>query len=93
MISEALYNRAALKPETLSLYRGMLIESRDPRLTGVRFVRLVNTFAREKRVPPPVHSSAMLAFLDGELRDFDTPEATERRRREVMEEMKRLLRV
>ena len=90
MISEALYNRAALKPETLRLYRGMLIDSRDPRLTGVR---LVNTFARERGVPPPVHSSAMLAFLDSELRGFDTPEAMERRRREVMEEMKRLLRV
>ena len=93
MISEALYNRAALKPETLSLYRGMLIDSRDPHLTGVRFVRLVNTFARERGVAPPVHSFTMLAFLDGELRDFDTPEATERRRREVMEDMKRLLRI
>ena len=93
MMSEALYNRAARNPETLRLYRGMLIDSRDAQLTGVRFVRLVNTFARERGVPPPVHSSAMLAFLDAELRDFDTPEATERRRREAMEEMKRVLRV
>ena len=92
MGDNALYNRAALNPETLRLYRALL-DSHDGRLMGVRFVRLVNRFAREKGVPPPVHSSAMLAFLDNELRGFDTPEAMERRRREVMEEMKRLLRV
>jgi hypothetical protein len=93
MMGEALHNRAALKPETLRLYRGMLLDSRDAGLMGVRFVRLVNTFARERGLPPPVRSSDMLAFLDGELRDFDTPEATEKRRRMLMEEMKRLLRL
>ena len=93
MGDNALYNRAALNSETLRLYHGMLLHSGDERLTGVRFVRLVNRFARERGVPPPVRSFNMLAFLDRELRDFDTPEATERRRREVMEEMKRLLRI
>ena len=93
MGDNALYNRAALNPETLRLYRGMLLHSHDARQMGVRFVRLVNTFARERGVPPPVHSSTMLAFLDGELRGFDTLEATERRRRAVVEEMRRLLRV
>jgi hypothetical protein len=92
MGDNALYNRAALSPKNLRLYRELL-DSRDERLMGVRFVRLVNTFARERGVAPPVHPSAMLAFLDDELRDFDTPEATERRRRDVMEEMKRLLRI
>ena len=92
MGDDALYNRAALSPKTLRLYRELL-NSSDEKQMGLRFVRLVNAFARERGVPPPVHSSAMLTFLEFELRDFDTPEATERRRRDVREEMKRLLRV
>jgi hypothetical protein len=42
-------------------------------------------------MPMPVDFPAILAFMNEELRDFDTPEATEIRERAELAELKRLL--
>jgi hypothetical protein len=89
--SDALHNRAALNPRTLKLYREIFLDPHDARLIGERFAELISAFARERDMPMPVDFPAILAFMNEELRAFDTPEATEIRERAELAELKRLL--
>jgi hypothetical protein len=89
--SDALHNRAALNPRTLKLYREIFSDPHDAGLIGERFAELISAFARERDMPMPVDFPAILAFMNEELRDFDTPEATEIRERAELAELKRLL--
>lgn len=97
LAGDALYNRAALSPETLRLYHHMFpdrSEAVDGEIAGVageRFAQLVGAFAQLAGKPMPLDLPGMVAFLNEELRGFDTPEATELRERAVLDEMKRLL--
>src|SRR5215472_13660379 len=89
--SDALHNRAALDAWTLKLYREIFLDPHDAGLIGERFAELISAFARERDMPMPVGLPAILAFMNEELRDFDTPEATEIRERAELVELKRLL--
>jgi hypothetical protein len=88
--SDALFNRAAMNPATLNLYRRMLeAASKTPdkadgmRLSGQLFHELVNTLAQEAGKPVPKTPQDAVCFLENELKGFDTPAAKERREREV----------
>jgi len=89
--SGALRNRAALNPWTLKLYRQTFLDPHDAGLIGERFGELISAFAQQRNVPMPIDFPAILAFMNEELREFDTPEATEIRERAELAELKRLL--
>jgi len=89
--SEALHNRAALNAETLKLYSEIFSDLGDAGLMGERFSELVGAFARERGEPIPSDSAAILAFMNDELRDSDTPEAAEVREHAELEKLKRNL--
>ena len=99
LTGDALYNLAALDPETLSLYHAMFPEPRQTqeaqdeqmRLFGQRSFQLMSALARQSGKPAPDSIEATIVFLKDELRGFDTAEATELRAGLVLNELKRIL--
>jgi hypothetical protein len=91
LMSDALYNRAALNPETLRLYHRMFPEPSEAvddeeiaRLFGQRSFELVSALAQQVGKPVPDSAHTALVFLNKELRGFDTAEATQHREGAVL---------
>jgi hypothetical protein len=102
LTGDALYNRAALYPETLSLYHAMFSVFSEPRETqeaqdeqmrlfGQRSFHLISALARQSGKPAPDTKETMIVFLKDDLRGFDTAEATELRERMLLNKMRGLL--
>jgi hypothetical protein len=98
IVSDALYNRAVMSPETLSIYHRMIAAPREAanrkegaRLCGQLFYELIATFAREAGKAAPDNPKAVVEFVKNELKGFETPEATERRERATLNELFKLL--
>jgi len=88
----ALYNRAVINgPGTLRLYRKMFEDPSDMRLFGKRSFELISLLAQREGKPAPDSMETAVAFLNEELKRFDTPEATELRDKLLLIELKRLL--
>jgi hypothetical protein len=97
ILSDALYNRAAMNPETLSLYHRMMAAPSEvsgseegARLSGQLFYELTAAFAREAGKTAPDNLKDAVQFANSELKGFETLEAMERREHATLSEISKL---